>query len=303
MKSKLVKSWCAYIVFVLAFVFAVEFYNKQHKDASTAFKCRILVSKDLIIDESEKNERKEQKTQPKVVADSSDSLYEKTKYGLLPKISVNGETVFDRYSTKTDANRLVKLAVSLDNENIEEVIRLLSKLGSNKISFIIPTYMENFRNIISVILEHGHEVFLLLPTQCSVSDNQRISPFLANSDPEETRDKLLKLVSSTTKIIGVATISPTLLTQSAQDMEVISFELAKRGLAFFDVNLQNDILDALERKTGLVYLHITELYSADKQQVPKENETYFVRFSNVNTFMQSVPEGISFAPISQGKIK
>lgn len=300
MKSKLVKSWCAYITFVLAFVFAVEFYNKQHKDASTAFKCRILVSKDLIIDESEK---KEPKVQPKTASETSDSLYEKTKYGLLPKISINGETVFDRYSTKTDAGRIVKLAVSLDKENIDDVIRLLSRLGSNKVSFIIPTYMENFRNIVSVILEHGHEIFLLLPTQSSVSDTQKVAPFLANSNPEETKDKLLKLVASVTKIIGVANISSTLLTQSAQDMEVISLELAKRGLAFFDVNLQNDILNTLAQKTGLIYRHITELYSADKKQIPKENETYFVRFPDVSTFMQAVPEGVAFAPVSQGKTK
>lgn len=300
MNGKLVKSWCAYVVFVATFVFTVEFYHRRHKDASTAFKCRILVSKDLIVDESEKKAVEPPK---KTASADSDSLYEKTKYGLLPKISVNGETVFDRYSTKTDAARIVKLAVALDKENIDDVIKLLSKLGSNKISFIVPTYMENFKSIVSVILEHGHEIFLLLPTQGSVSDTQNVAPFLANSNPEETTDKLLKLIASSTKVIGIANISSTLLMQSAQDMEVIALELAKRGLAFFDVNLQSDILNMLVQKTGLIYRHVTELYSPDKQQVPKENETYFVRFPDVNTFMQAVPEGVAFAPISQGKSK
>lgn len=300
MNGKLVKSWCVYVVFVATFVFTVEFYHRRHKDASTAFKCRILVSKDLIVDESEKKAVEPPK---KTTSADSDSLYEKTKYGLLPKISVNGETVFDRYSTKTDAARIVKLAVALDKENIDDVIKLLSKLGSNKISFIVPTYMENFKSIVSVILEHGHEIFLLLPTQGSVSDTQNIAPFLANSNPEETTDKLLKLIASSTKVIGIANISSTLLMQSAQDMEVIALELAKRGLAFFDVSPQNDVLNALAQKTGLIYRHVTELYSPGKQQVPKENGTYFVRFPDVNTFMQAVPEGGAFAPISQGKSK
>lgn len=300
MNGKLVKSWCVYVVFVATFVFIVEFYHRRHKDASTAFKCRILVSKDLIVDESEKKAvEPPQKTAPT----DSDSLYEKTKYGLLPKISVNGETVFDRYSTKTDAARIVKLAVALDKENIDDVIKLLSKLGSNKISFIVPTYMENFKSIVSVILEHGHEIFLLLPTQGSVSDTQNVAPFLANSNPEETTDKLLRLIASSTKVIGIANISSTLLMQSTQDMEIIALELAKRGLAFFDVSPQNDVLNALAQKTGLIYRHVTELYSPDKQQVPKENGTYFVRFSDVNTFMQAVPKGGAFAPISQGKSK
>lgn len=300
MKSKLVKSWCAYITLVCAFILAVGLYNKQHKDANTAFKCRILVSKDLIIDESDK---KEAENSPKKVSESSDSLYEKTKYGLLPRITVNGETVFDRYSTKTDANRIVKLAVALTDESIDDVIKLLSKLGSSKVSFVIPTYMENFKNIISVILEHGHEIFLLLPTQNSTSDKQKVAPFLANSNPDETRDKLLRLVASTTKIIGVANISSTLLTQSSQDMEIIALELAKRGLAFFDINIQNEILNMLVQKTGLIYRHVTDICSLDKQQIPRENETYFVRFSDVNAFMQSVPEGIFLAPVSQGTVK
>lgn len=294
MKSKLIKSWCAYIVLVVMFVAGVELYHRHHKDVNAAFKCRISVSKDLIVDAAEK---KEAKPAPKK-NEKSDALYEKTKYGLLPKISMSGKKVFDTFSARTDAKNFVKVAVSLEKESIDDVIKLLSRLGSNKVTFIVPNYIENFKNIVSVILEHGHEIFLQLPTQNSVTDAQNISPFSANADKKETIDKLLKLLASSTKIIGVANTSSTLLTQSAKDMEVITLELAKRGLAFFDANLPNDILNALAKKTGLIYLH-----AAEKTEKPKEFSIYFVRFQDVNDFMKTLSEGIALAPISQEKSK
>lgn len=294
MKSKLIKSWCAYVVLVAMFVTGVELYHRHHKDVNAAFKCRISVSKDLIVDAVEK---KEAKSAPKK-NEKSDALYEKTKYGLLPKISMSGKKVFDTFSARTDAKNFVKVAISLEKESIDDVIKLLSRLGSNKVTFIVPNYIENFKNIVSVILEHGHEIFLQLPTQSSVTDTQNISPFSANANKDETIDKLLKLLASSTKIIGVANTSSTLLTQSAKDMEVITLELARRGLAFFDANLPNDILNALAKKTGLIYLH-----AAEKTEKPKEFSTYFVRFQDVNDFMKTLSEGIALAPISQEKSK
>lgn len=296
MKSKLVKSWCAYIVFVLLFATGVELYHRSHKDANAAFKCRISVHKDLIVDAVEKQKIK---TAPKK-NEESDFLYEKTKYGTLPKISMSGKKVFDTFSARTEAKKFVKIAISLERESIDDVIKLVSKLGSNKVTFIIPNYIDNFKNIVSVILEHGHEVFLQLPTQGAVTDKQNVSPFLANTNREEIVDNLLKLLASSTKVIGIANVSSTLLTQSAKDMEVITLELAKRGLAFFDANPQNDILKTLSQKTGLTYLYLSE---AGNGQKPKEFSTYFVRFQDTDAFMKTLPEGVALAPISQERSK
>lgn len=285
---------------VVLFVTSVEIYHKQHRDANTAFRCRILVNKDLIIDESENKNKVEEKSKHDGI---EDPLYEKTKYGLLPRVPMSGEKVFDKFSAKTVATKIVKVAVAINKEKIEDIVKLISRLGESKVTFIVPNYIEDFSNIVSLILEHGHEIFLLIPTQQLVDDTQKVSPFLANSKPEETLDKLLKLIASTTKIIGVANISSTLLTKSVPDMNVVTLELAKRGLAFFDINVKNDVLKDLAKKTGLIYLHSTEMYIANKTNTLKEDATYFVEFSDVDGFLKILPDNMSVAPISQDETK
>jgi len=287
-------------VIVVLFVTSVEIYHKQHRDANTAFRCRILVNKDLIIDESENKNKVEEKSKHDGI---EDPLYEKTKYGLLPRVPMSGEKVFDKFSAKTVATKIVKVAVAINKEKIEDIVKLISRLGESKVTFIVPNYIEDFSNIVSLILEHGHEIFLLIPTQQLVDDTQKVSPFLANSKPEETLDKLLKLIASTTKIIGVANISSTLLTKSVPDMNVVTLELAKRGLAFFDINVKNDVLKDLAKKTGLIYLHSTEMYIANKTNTLKEDATYFVEFSDVDGFLKILPDNMSVAPISQDETK
>jgi len=300
MNSSLIKAWSVFLVIVALFVTSVEIYHKQHRDANTAFRCRILVNKDLIIDESENKNKVEEKSKHDGI---EDPLYEKTKYGLLPRVPMSGEKVFDKFSAKTVATKIVKIAVAINKEKIEDIVKLISRLGESKVTFIVPNYIEDFSNIVSLILEHGHEIFLLIPTQQLVDDKQKVSPFLANSKPEETLDKLLKLIASTTKIIGVANISSTLLTKSVPDMNVITLELAKRGLAFFDINVKNDVLKDLAKKTGLIYLHSTEMYIANKTNTLKEDATYFVEFSDVDGFLKILPDNMSVAPISQDETK
>lgn len=297
MKNKLVRAWLVFILLCLVFVVGVEFYHRTHKDASSAFRCRILINRDLIVDSSEKKKEVEIKKN-----DEEESLYEKTQYGMLPKISKNGERVYDRFSAKTLSKRYVKLAVALNQESIDMIIGLLSKLGSDKITFIVPSYIDAFVVVVNTILEHGHEVFLLLPTQNLVSDNQAVSPFLANSGAKETQDKLLNLLATVKGIIGVANITPSLITKSAKDMEVIILELAKRGLAFFDAQMQNDMLSTIAQKTGAVYLHVGDVYSVDKTKKLKEYTTYFVPFKQVDAFMNLRPKGVALAPISQEKV-
>lgn len=300
MNSSLIKAWSVFLVIVVLFVTSVEIYHKQHRDANTAFRCRILVNKDLIIDESENKNKVEEKSKHDGI---EDPLYEKTKYGLLPRVPMSGEKVFDKFSAKTVATKIVKVAVAINKEKIEDIVKLISRLGESKVTFIVPNYIEDFSNIVSLILEHGHEIFLLIPTQQLVDDTQKVSPFLANSKPEETLDKLLKLIASTTKIIGVANISSTLLTKSVPDMNVVTLELAKRGLAFFDINVKNDVLKDLAKKTGLIYLHSTEMYIANKTNTLKEDATYFVEFSDVDGFLKILPDNMSVAPISQDETK
>ncbi|MDR0677242.1 MAG: divergent polysaccharide deacetylase family protein [Holosporaceae bacterium] len=247
-------SWISFIIVLIIFIAMVEAYHHIKKERSYDYQCRILINKNTVVESEDdliKPNIKEKK-------DSDDKFYEDTKYGYLPKISPDGGRVFDEYSAvvtiKNDFKK-IRLAILVNNSSIDNLLKTVQKW---KITFIIPNYLDNFSEVIQKIRKEGHEFFLQIPTQSSIPAEKKtiVSPFLANSN--DTIDKLLYLLSSCKYAIGIANVTPTLITKSKNDVCLISNELSKRGLAFLNIEKPNDLF--ISQKNELIYINITHIF-------------------------------------------
>lgn len=318
MKNKLLKSWCIFLFFTVVFVVAVEVCH-HIKKTDVLFRCRIHPSKDLILDYVEKKNTEiaepiqaekvvKHTTQEEVKKEQPSkfsNFYEMTEYGFLPKISPDGERIFDNFSAKSEADtfskKFVRVAVLLSEEDAKNIGRIISEpkvVGNCKITFIVPLYIKNLEKVANTILENGHEFFIQLPTQQCVLTNGSITPFAANADLLETRDKLKKLLSAVKGVIGIANTNPTLFTKSERDIRVVVEELASRGLAFFDFSGSNDILRNIAAKEHMVYLSATKIFDEKMDVVPSANEIWLVPSYSFRNFLRKVPQDLAIGPIS-----
>ncbi|MCR5224961.1 MAG: divergent polysaccharide deacetylase family protein [Alphaproteobacteria bacterium] len=250
--SKLIYAWCVFIIIMAAFFGGVEVYNHFQNAHAQSYQYRILISEDVNAAEEKAEVNDEKSSTQDIVS----SLYEETKYGMLPKISPDGMRVLDVYkaSASTEKKDVEKIstAIIIDDEKYDDFSGVLNKLGQHKVSFIVPHYTNQLQELVKVIRENGHEIFLQLPTQSSISADKKnsVSPFLANSGTDDTVLKLNCLLASTKYVIGLANISSTLLTKSKKDMGTILDELSKRGVSFLDVEKMEE--DLISQSQGVV---------------------------------------------------
>jgi polysaccharide deacetylase 2 family uncharacterized protein YibQ len=276
---------------------SVEVYHNSRKEHASSFQYRILIDKNSIIENEDKNPQSvsQEEEKPNVEAE----LYERTKYGYLPKISKSGVSVFNEYSASSESGswKMVRVAVLVDD--IDQTNSAV-KLVSQKITFIVPHYIDNLENVVKIIRENGHEFFIQMPTQSSISANKKetVSPFLANANIDTTLDKLFYLLASTKYAIGVANVSPTLLTKSKKDMAAIAGVLAQRGLAFVDIEKSNDLLQGVAKKSSLIYIRATNAFESDGVTKLEDGDIVVIRSTNLKSFIKILPENWLLSPVS-----
>jgi polysaccharide deacetylase 2 family uncharacterized protein YibQ len=297
--QKLFFAWGIFFIGTFLFVAAVEMYDSSGKGHASNFQYRILIDKDSIIENEEKNSDTTQQEEKKI--DPETELYERTKYGYLPKISKDGTCVFDQYSAKPKigSKKELRIAVLVDDASkIESAV----KLNDQKITFIVPHYIDNLEKVIKTIRENGHEFFIQMPTQSSIPAEKKeiVSPFLANADIDTTLDKLFYLLASTKYAVGLANISPALITKSKKDMTAIASALAQRGLAFFDLEKSNDLLQSVAQKMCLLYICATNTFESSDFEISKlkDKDIFVVRLTHLEEFVKSLSADWLLSPVS-----
>ncbi|MDR1333689.1 MAG: divergent polysaccharide deacetylase family protein [Holosporaceae bacterium] len=292
-------AWSIFLVAALSFIMTVEMYHNSRKERSSNFQYRILIDKSSIIENEEKNSDATKLEDKKINKESE--LYERTKYGYLPKISKDGICVFDEYSAHSGAGSKKELRIAVLVDDINKVETAV-KLNNQKITFIVPHYIDNFESVIKIIRENGHEFFLQMPTQSSIPANKKeiVSPFLANADVSTTLDKLFYLLASTKYAIGIANISTTLLTKSKKDMTAIADSLAQRGLAFFDFENTNDFLQNIAEKSSLFYVQAAKVFEVEEVDISKlqNGDVLMIRLTCFENFVKKLTSDWLLAPIS-----
>ncbi|MDR1375819.1 MAG: RNA pyrophosphohydrolase [Holosporaceae bacterium] len=301
---RLAGAWIAFIITVILFVVGVESYHYFRREYVSNYQCRILINEDLA-----KLESRREKTGifihwKKVEnADPDAGLYERTKYGELPKIIGYGRQIFDVYSSRFKPSQSLKkvfVAVQVEDTSPESFSSFIRALGSAKVTFIFPHYLDKLEEISRIVIANGHEFFLQIPTQSSIPTDKKntVSPFLANANPEDTLEKLHYLMASVKHMIGVVNTTPTLLTKSSRDMAVIGDELAARGLALLDLEKSNEMLTQLSEKNGLIYCNIGYRFSAMDASKIKDGDTIVVPFEQLTVLLKVMAKDFAIAPIS-----
>jgi len=289
---KLVFAWFIYLTTVLLFVASVEVYHHFQKEHASNYQCRILINRDLIA-EPEGKSRDVVVPKKEVKYD----LYEKTSHGYIPRILTGRDSVFNRYSAVSEksSKKKLRVAVLIEKENVD----LSLNLNNQKITFIVPYYLNNLKDIVKTIRDNGHEFFLQIPTQLSIpADRQNsVSPFLANAETEETLDKLFYLIGSTKYALGIANTSSTLLTKSPRDIEAISNTLSQRGLAFLNTEASDDLLRTASEKNKMIYINakISEDTNISRFQ---DKDIIMIRFELLDNLIKTLPEDWVLTPVS-----
>ncbi|MDR2794708.1 MAG: divergent polysaccharide deacetylase family protein [Holosporaceae bacterium] len=311
--KKLIFAWSSFAIFVVTFLAITKFHHDDRKTSSSGYQYRIFINKDMLCDvNADEIELEEGKNIPENTADSfkkndDDLFYEKTKYGFLPKISPDGDRVFDVYSAKfpDTGKKKACLVIYVEAGSVEYLPHAIKILGTSRATFVLPHYLDNVSNVVKMIHDAGHEVFLQIPTQAStaVSPKNEIAPFLANSNSEDTVDKLMHLLAVSKYVIGIANTSPTLLTKSAKDITVILEELSKKGLAFLDLEKTNDILQTLSSDVGVIHANASVVF--DSKSVleisdDSDGKIFFIHLDKLPDFLTAVSkhENYVIAPIS-----
>jgi polysaccharide deacetylase 2 family uncharacterized protein YibQ len=197
-----------------------------------------------------------------VESNARGKCYEPSKFGSIPKISPDGVRVLDVCSASFADSTKKKACLSIFAEDSKSCCEAMKKLGNSKATFVLSNHMDNIKGVMKLLEENGHEFFMQIPTHSSVPENKKsiVSPLLANASPEETMNKLLCLLAESGHAIGVANTTPTLLTKSKGDMDAISGELSRRGVAFFDFEKSNGLLKSLAESNGAVYINATVVF-------------------------------------------
>ncbi|MDR0968206.1 MAG: divergent polysaccharide deacetylase family protein [Holosporaceae bacterium] len=297
MKKKLRFAWIVFLATLALFIALVAAYSRFRKERSWNYQYRILIDDSAIIETEETNTEVESKK----TLDPDDKFYEKTKYGYLPKISADGMRPFDAYSACVEISPKKKLRVIVLADDLEEISAKL-KLNNQKVTFVVPFCVDRIESAAKAIRENGHEFFIEIPTQSSVSMNkkQTASLFLANADINETLDKLFHLLASTKYAIGIANVSPTLFTKSERNMTAVVDVLTKRGLGFLDLEKSNDLLKNLAEKNDLIYINKKKIFEASGFDVSKLNDgdIVAVRLEHLNDFEKAISDDWLLTPVS-----
>lgn len=322
-------AWCIFGIFVVFFMIGTKFYYDSQKEREFSYQYRIIVDENIkksakteeIEDDISLDKEKEeiQKTRKKENINAGktqstnfidEKLYEKLDCGYVPRISPDGLRVFDAYSTqfKKDENKeklYLYLIVLLDADTDQNyLMNIIRRLGKNKVTFIIPQYSNNLQDVVTLIIKAGHEFFLQLPTQTSVPSKKQgiVSPFLANMSSEELINKLHLLLASSKYAIGLANTTATLLTKSSNCMSSISEELAKRGLAFLDLEKSNEIMQKIfESNSDFIYINAPQIFQKDMNYKElSEKKIISVFIDDILTFLSEFSKQKTriLAPIS-----
>ncbi|MDR0632511.1 MAG: divergent polysaccharide deacetylase family protein [Holosporaceae bacterium] len=297
MERKLLSAWCVFLATTILFVAAVEVYHRFQNERSLNYQYRIIIDKNSIVET-------EEKTSDDIVkkdVDSDSEFYELTKYGYLPKISKSGTGVLDKYSARLEigSQKELRLAVLIgEGEKIDDAPNLCNQ----KVTFIVPHFIDHLENVVKSIREKGHEFLLQMPTQSSIPQNKRetVSPFLANAYSGDTLEKLFYLLGSTKYTLGIANVSQTLFTKSKKDMTIIGEALAKRGLVFFDLEKSNDLAKSVAEKNNLTYITAAAIFEGNDFDVSKLNngDILAVRLEHLASLIKILPQNWRLTPIS-----
>ncbi len=289
MKSKLAISWIIFISLFIIFVGGVEFLHYKKSEPQAVYQCRILIDKDLAVEDvSSDEEKKSEKI----------SLYEKTSYGILPRKQGDYRKIFNAYSSniKYDGD-YVKVALILQHADSEKIKKIIENFSNAKISFIIPYYINNIEEISKTIVENGNEFFIQLPTQSSIPTDKikEVSPFLANANPQDSIDKLNYLIASTKYSIGIANTSSSLITKSERDMNLLARELSQRGMSLFNIQDDENVLDEITQHIKLVYL-TAKIFN--EGMAIHSGEAFLINESQIAKFLKTIPANIKCVPMS-----
>jgi polysaccharide deacetylase 2 family uncharacterized protein YibQ len=266
---RLIFAWCGYLFLVLMFLVVTRiYYDIGRSIPQSNYQYRILIDKNIVCSNTvevgdekyyDANSQQSSSHELKQLSrnNSEDFFYERTRYGYLPKISSDGDRVFDVYSAKfTDTDRRkVYTVVYVDDYSIGFLKHVLRILGDLKVTFVVPHYIDRVAETIKSIFDAGHEVFLQIPTQSSIVGRRRneMAPFMANTNPADTIDKLQYLLSVSKYVIGIANSSTTLLTKSQKDMSVIVDELSRRGMTFLDLENSANSTESISSDDGIIH--------------------------------------------------
>ena len=291
MKSRLGLSWGVFLGTLIVFVSGVEILHKYRNKQNVSYQCRIVIDKDLAADEILSKEEDSKAAKPQ--------LYERTSYGILPKKQPDCSKIFNAYASDVIYDpQFVKVAVIIDeNSDLEKIQKIVDACGDTKVSFVIPYYLPNIKNVANAIITNGCEFFIQLPTTTSIPQDlkNKVSPFLANSNPQDLLDKLNYLISSAQYAIGIANVSETLITKSSKDMTLMMRELSQRGLAFLCIDGNDDVLGEISSSVKFINLKANAF---GKESDIKNGDALFVRESQFEDFIKALPKNIKCVPIS-----
>ena len=292
MQNKLAICWWTFFIVLISFIFGVEIWHRYSKSHDAIYQCRILIDKDFSIDEGvyQEEENKAERI----------SLYEKTNYGILPRKQSDNMKIFNAYSSNFEySGKYVKVAVLVENATAEKIYDILKLCKDFKITFIILHYVNNLSELANIIVSSGNEFFIQLPTQSSIPEDKRdiVSPFLANASQHDTMDKLYYLIGSAKYAIGIANTSASLITKSKKDMEIIFGELSKMGLAFLNINEENDVLTEIKKNINVFSLDVNPFKSSAENFV-KENESILITSDKFPEVLKLIPKDMKMVPIS-----
>ena len=289
--------WGIFLGGLVVFVAGVELWHRHVQNKNSVYQCRILIDKDFSIDETVSDEG---------VKSEKISLYVRTKYGVLPRKQSDPLKIFNAYSAAVDCEEdclkdgYLRLAVLVQNATKENIQSIIARFPDTKISFIVPHYAVGLGKIAEIIISSGHEFFIQLPTQSSIPSDKKetVSPFLANASSDEVRDKLYYLISSAKYAIGIANTSDSLVTKSAKDMEIIAKELSQRGMAFLNIEDDNDVAEEISERIKLLSLR-AKIF--DKSAPLNKEDSVIVDSAHLDDMMKSLPKGVRLVPISFGE--
>ncbi len=287
MKNK--ARWYVLLGGIIAFVVGVELWHMHIQSKDSIYQCRILIDKDLSVNET---------TPIETIKSAKINLYVRTRYGILPRKQSDPSRIFDAYSANVDyEGDYLKLAVLVRNATEESIQNIIARFPEVKVSFIVPHYSINLSKIAEIIISSGNEFFIQLPTQSSIplDKKETVSPFLANASSEEVRDKLYYLISSAKYAIGVANTSDSLITKSGKDMEIIAKELSLRGMAFLNIEDDNEVMKEISERVNFKSLQ-AKVFNKSEQLTKKDS--VIVDSEHLDDVMKVIPKDLRIVPVS-----
>lgn len=309
---KLIVAWLLFLFAILLFFGLTKIFFKLREDQRFDYEYRIVINDSVLKKQFQEQKNKNIEKKEEVVKIDSDEanyvdleqlLYEKTKYGELPRISPDGFRPCDAFAAEYSiiSEKLIHVVVIVSSGDADLLAESLDSLGNAKVTFILPTYLSDIDNLAKLVVDHGHEFFIQLPTQSSIpiSDKHKVSPILANSSFEDITNKFSSFLASTKKYIGIANITPTLLTKSSKDMDFIAEQISSRGLAMLDLEPSNEILTNLAKKNNFYYINIEEKFLPETTK--NINKDIVVKLSDLSKFLEIIKtqNTFSLAPVSE----